>query len=58
MINFVIIWLVLRFIEPIYKILGRTCSQLIARIMAVFISALAIELILEGYLHFQSLSKP
>lgn len=57
LINFAIIWLVLRFIEPIYKILGRTGSQVIARIMAVFIAALAIELIFEGYLNFQSLFK-
>ncbi|MEM2926342.1 MAG: MarC family protein [Candidatus Bathyarchaeia archaeon] len=57
LINFAIIWLVLRFIEPIYKILGRTGSQVIARIMAVFIAALAIELVFEGYLNFQSLFK-
>ena len=57
LINFAIIWLVLRFIEPIHKMLGRTGSQVIAGVMAVFIAALAIELIIEGYLRFESFSE-
>lgn len=57
LVNFAVIWIVLRFIEPIYRFLGRTGSQVIARVMAVFIAAMAIELIVEGYLRLYSSSE-
>ena len=45
---FVIVWLTLRFIEPIYKVLGRSGSIVIARVMALLIAAIAIQFIIEG----------
>ncbi|MEM2111982.1 MAG: MarC family protein [Candidatus Bathyarchaeia archaeon] len=48
LIVFVIVWLILRFIEPIYSVLGKTGSLVIARVMALLIAAIAIQYILEG----------
>lgn len=47
-IVFVIVWLILRFIDPIYSILGKTGSLVISRVMALLIAAIAIQYILEG----------
>ncbi|MCS7136610.1 MAG: MarC family protein [Nitrososphaerota archaeon] len=43
-----ITWLILRSIEPINNFLGETGSVVIARLMAVFIAAIAIEFIASG----------
>jgi len=51
-INFGIVWSVLRFIDPIYKFLGKTGSVVIARIMAMFIAAIAVGYILEGLRYY------
>ena len=45
---FIIVWAVLRFIDPIYRFLGRTGSLVTSRVMAMFIAAIAIQYILEG----------
>lgn len=47
-IVFMILWVLLYFIESVYKVLGKTGSDMIARIMAVFIAAIAIEFIMNG----------
>ena len=46
-----IIRLILRFIDTIYRILGRTGSEAVARLMAIFIAAIAVEFIIEGIKH-------
>ena len=51
-INFGIVWGVFRFIDPIYKFLGKTGSLVIARILAMFIAAIAVGYILEGLRHY------
>jgi len=51
LIVFAIVWLTLRFIDPIYRFLGRVGSLVIARVMAMFIAAIAIQYILEGITH-------
>jgi multiple antibiotic resistance protein len=48
LITFVIVWLILRFINPIYKILGRNGSLVVTRLMAMFIAAIAVQYIVEG----------
>jgi len=48
LIVFLIVWITLRFINPIYRLLGRTGSLVIARVMALIIAAIAVEYILEG----------
>lgn len=47
-----ITWVILRFINKIYRFLGKTGSLVIARVMALFIAAIAIQYILEGVTHF------
>ncbi|MEM2401259.1 MAG: MarC family protein [Candidatus Bathyarchaeia archaeon] len=47
-IVFTIVWLTLRYIEPIYKILGKNGAVIIARVMALLIAAIAIQYILSG----------
>jgi multiple antibiotic resistance protein len=45
-------WIILRFITGIYKILGKTGSIVIARVMALLIAAIAVQYILTGVTHF------
>lgn len=45
-------WVILRFINRIYQVLGRTGAMVIARVMALFIAAIAIQYILTGATHF------
>lgn len=47
-IVFSIVWLTLRYIEPIYRILGRNGAVIIARVMALLIAAIAIQYIVNG----------
>jgi len=51
-LNLLVIWIVLRFIEPIHRFLGRTGSSVIARIMAIFIAAIAVQFMVEGVTHY------
>lgn len=48
MINFLVITLLLRSMDRIYKFLGRIGALVMARIMAIFLAAIAINLIIEG----------
>jgi multiple antibiotic resistance protein len=41
-------WAVLRSIDGIYGFLGRTGSAVIARLMAIFIAAIAVGFIVDG----------
>lgn len=45
-------WVILRFINRIYKFLGKTGSIVISRVMALFIAAIAVQYILTGVTHF------
>ena len=45
-------WVILRFINNIYKFLGKTGSLVIARVMALLIAAIAVQYILTGVTHF------
>jgi len=47
-----ITWLILRYVNSIYKFLGKTGSIVIARVMALLIAAIAIQYILVGISHF------
>ncbi len=47
-----ITWIILRFINGIYRFLGKTGSLVIARVMALLIAAIAIQYILTGVTHF------
>ncbi len=45
-------WLILRFINPIYRFLGRTGSLIISKIMAMLIAAIAVQYMLEGIMEY------
>ena len=47
-LTFVIVWLILRFIDPIYRILGKNGSLVITRVMALLIAAIFVQYILDG----------
>ena len=47
-----ITWVILRYIGVIYRFLGKTGALVIARVMALFIAAIAIQYILTGITHF------
>ena len=42
---------IFRFIDSIYRILGRMGSDVVARLMAIFIASIAVEFIVEGIRH-------
>ncbi|MGA2385890.1 MAG: MarC family protein [Candidatus Bathyarchaeia archaeon] len=45
-------WVILRFINGIHKVLGKTGAVVIARVMALLIAAIAVQYILTGVTHF------
>jgi multiple antibiotic resistance protein len=47
-----ITWVILKYINGIYKLLGKTGSIIIARVMALLIAAIAVQYILTGITHF------
>lgn len=47
-----ITWIILRYINGVYRILGKTGALVIARVMALLIAAIAIQYILTGVTHF------
>jgi len=51
-IVFALVWIILHFIDPIYRFLGKTGSVVIGRVMAMFIAAIAIGYILGGIGYF------
>ncbi|MGA3060203.1 MAG: MarC family protein [Candidatus Bathyarchaeia archaeon] len=45
-------WVILWYINDVYKFLGKTGSLVIARVMALLIAAIAVQYILTGVTHF------
>jgi multiple antibiotic resistance protein len=50
-----ITWVILRFINGIYRFLGKTGALVIARVMALLIAAIAIQYILTGTTHYMAI---
>jgi multiple antibiotic resistance protein len=48
LVTFVIVWVILRFIDPIYRVLGKNGSLVITRVMALLIAAISVQYIIEG----------
>jgi len=48
LLTFIIVWLILRFIDPIYRILGKNGSLVITRVMALLIASISVQYILQG----------
>lgn len=51
-IVFIFVWLILRLVDPIYRLLGKSGATIIARIMALLIAAIAIQYIINGVSHY------
>ena len=51
-----ITWLILRYINAIYRVLGKTGALVIARAMALIIAAIAVQYILNGITHYLTAS--
>lgn len=49
---FVVVWLVLKLIDPIHRFLGTSGASIITRIMALLIAAIAIQYIINGITHY------
>jgi len=47
-----ITWLILRYINAIYRVIGKTGALVIARAMALLIAAIAVQYILNGITHY------
>ena len=45
-------WLILRYVNQIYRVLGRTGSVVIARVMSLLLAAIAVQFILVGIAHY------
>jgi len=54
-IIFIVVWAILKFIDPLYRFLGKRGSLVISRVMALFIAAIAIQYILDGLKHYYGL---
>ena len=48
LLTFTIVWLILKFIDPIYRILGKNGSLVITRVMALVIASIAVQYVLQG----------
>jgi len=48
LVTFIIVWFILRYVNPIYRLLGKTGSLVVTRLMALFIAAIAVQYILQG----------
>jgi multiple antibiotic resistance protein len=47
-IVFFITWLMLKFLEPLHKLMGRLASQVFSKIMSLFIAAIGVHMMLNG----------
>jgi len=49
-----ITWIVLKFIEPIHRLLGKVGSTVVSKVMAMLLAAIAVQFILEGISEYLS----
>ncbi len=52
LIVMVIVWVILRYVDSIYRFLGKTGSLVIARVVSLLIAAIAVQYILNGVEQF------
>ena len=50
----IITWIVLKFIDPIHRLLGRIGSTVVSKVMAMLLAAIAVQFILEGVSEYLS----
>ncbi len=49
---FGILWLIMRFVQPIHKILGRLVCMVFSKVMCLFIAAIGVHMIMSGLLFY------
>ncbi|MFC1677345.1 MarC family protein [Planctomycetota bacterium] len=49
---FGILWVIMRFVQPIHKILGRLVCMVFSKVMCLFIAAIGIHMIMAGLLFY------
>ena len=54
---FGILWLIMRFIEPIHRILGRMVCTLFSKVMCLFIAAIGVHMIMSGLQYYFTVTK-
>jgi len=54
---FGILWLIMRFIEPIHRILGRMVCTLFSKVMCLFIAAIGVHMIMSGLRYYFTVTK-
>lgn len=48
----IVTWIVLRYIDLVYHFLGEVGCEVVARVMAILIAAIAIQFVVEGFLYY------
>lgn len=54
---FGVLWLILRFIEPIHRLLGKLVCTVFSKVMCLFIAAIGVHMIMSGLLYYFGSSK-
>lgn len=49
---FGLLWLILRFVDPIHRLLGKLICTAFSKIMLVFIAAIGVNMIMTGLMHY------
>ena len=49
---FGMLWLIMRFIEPIHRFLGKLVCTVISKVMCLFIASIGIHMIMSGLMHY------
>jgi len=54
---FGILWLIMRFIEPIHRFLGRMVCTVFSKVMCLFIASIGVHMIMSGLQHYFAAAK-
>ena len=54
---FGILWLIMRYIEPIHRVLGRMVCTVFSKVMCLFIAAIGVHMIMSGLQHYFIITK-
>jgi small neutral amino acid transporter SnatA (MarC family) len=49
---FGILWLIMRFIEPIHRFLGKMVCMVFSKVMCLFIASIGVHMIMSGLQHY------
>jgi len=52
LVVFILVWLVLKFIAPLFKLLGDVGSKVFSKVMYIFLAAIAVRFIMNGVMNY------